>query len=311
MKFIIYDPKTKLHKMLIESLCFELNNKYNIETLLINNTLTNCNPNILNNIDYKNDTILIILNPHFLKDCIEIKSDISQISLNFKSKILYITEPINLLIEKKVYEEFIKIIKPKALWTYTYENFNKINTYLKIHRVPPFFNTTFDFCTISLENLKNKGVDQLIFFGNINENRESIINNYIINKIRETKKNEIKKEEKSNIILNINDSWSKSSWQNILSKYLFYLNIHRRPNCKSFEALRIIPILYNGGVIFSAHCNKIEEQEYKEYNIYFLDESEIYDKYRELLQHINYDIIYQKTINFRNKNFDLDLLKII
>ena len=285
MKYIIYDPKTELHKMFIESLCFELQkNKY--ETLVINNLKNNTT---LYNFDYNNDKILIILNPHFLKDCLIVKSELIFISLNFKLKILYLTEPINLLIEKKVYEEFIKTLKPFQLWTYTYENFNKLNTYLKIYRVPPLYNNIFIILFTKNKNYTNK----IIFFGNINENRQNIINNYFPHN------------SKSNSILNITNTWTKSDWKEILDNNLFYLNIHRRPNCKSFESLRIIPILSNGGIILSSRCNEKEEEEFKEYNIYFLDENELYFKYNSLLENINYEEIYQKTVSFRNKKYDL------
>ena len=157
-----YNLKPKLQK-----------NKY--ETLVINNLKNNTT---LYNFDYNNDKILIILNPHFLKDCLIVKSELIFISLNFKLKILYLTEPINLLIEKKVYEEFIKTLKPFQLWTYTYENFNKLNTYLKIYRVPPLYNNIYNLCDLSVNNLKQRKTNKIIFFGNINENRQNIINNY-------------------------------------------------------------------------------------------------------------------------------------
>ena len=48
---------------------------------------------------------------------------------------------------------------------------------------------------------------------------------------------------------------------------LFYLNVHRRVNCKSFESFRIIPLLANGSVIFSELCNESEIEEYKNYII--------------------------------------------
>ena len=292
MKYIIYDPKTELHKMFIDSLCFELEKLNHI--YLIINKIDAIDINYINN---EKTIIVIILNPHFLKDDELIKSTIKYISSKFKLKILYITEPLNLLIEKKVYEEFIRLLKPFHLWTYTFENFNKLNIHTPIFRVHPICNETYNLCSINPENLKNRNTKQIIFFGNINENRQNIIKANFNNQ--------------EDLIINIKDDWSKSKWENILDKNLFYLNIHRRQNCKSFESFRIFPILYNGGVIISSRCNKREEEEFKEYNIIFVDDNELLlNKYQELLHNIDYEKIYEKTINFRNRKSNLSMILI-
>ena len=71
-------------------------------------------------------------------------------------------------------------------------------------------------------------------------------------------------------------------------------------NCKSFEAFRIIPILANGGVIFSERCNDEEEQEYKDYNIIFVERKDLYSTFKKYKENINYDDILRKTLLFRN-----------
>ena len=291
-KFIIYDPISKdfipsspqLYTFFINSLSIELTNR-NIDNITIDKITK------LSNIDYKNSIILIIINPHFINDYTEIRNEIQYISNNFKYKILYLTEPINFLVEKNVNLNLIKIIKPYCLWTYTYENFNKLNTKLNIYKIFPNYNNSYNFLDINHENIKQKNINKIIFFGNINENRRSVCKQF------------------NEYLINITDSWSKIEWTKILNKHLFYLNIHRRNNCKSFESFRIIPILANGGVIFSERTNLKEEEEYKDYNIIFSEKNKLYDTFLEYIKDINYDVILANTIKFRENmkiNSELD-----
>ena len=277
-KFIIYNPKTELFNFFIESLYIEFK-KRNINICSYNQTLIETD---------KNDIILIIINPHLIYDYIEIKNEIINISKNYKYKILYLSEPIKFLVEKNVYLELIKMIKPYCLWTYTYENFNKINTYLNIFKIFPNYNDAYNF---NIHNTCNKNTQKIIFFGNINENRQEICNQF------------------NNYLINKTDTWTKIEWTEILNNYLFYLNIHRRNNCKSFESFRIIPILANGGVIFSERTNIKEENEYKNYNIIFVEKQNLYNTFIDYIKNINYDIINQNMHNFRNNmniNINID-----
>ena len=100
MKLIIYNPVTHLFDFFIDSLKYELLNR-NIETILYHKDTYYEN----------NNPILIIVNPHFIFDYKEIYDTIINISKIFKYKILYLTEPINFIIEKKVYNDLIKLIK--------------------------------------------------------------------------------------------------------------------------------------------------------------------------------------------------------
>ena len=232
--------------------------------------------------DYKKDIIIIFLNPHFLKSHIDIKNEITNISNKFSFKILYITEPISFLIEKKVYEEMIKIIRPCCLWTYTYENFNKLNTNIKMYRIIPRRYELLDKSYLSYDKDKSdKRADKIVFFGNINGIREDVCRLFGDN------------------LINITDAWTIEDWQPILKEYLFYLNVHRRKNCLSFEAFRIVPILFNGGIVISENINKKEQDELSEFNIYFTDRNNIINVFNEIKNDIQYDIIYQKMVNFR------------
>jgi hypothetical protein len=118
MNFIIYNPKTQLFDFFINSLKIELD-KRNIKTTILHDEELN-----FNTINTK-DIILIIINPHFIFDYKNICENINKISKLYKYKILYLTEPINFIVEKKVYLELIKLIKPYCLWTYTNENFKQ------------------------------------------------------------------------------------------------------------------------------------------------------------------------------------------
>lgn len=273
MKFIIYNPATKLFDNFILAL------KYDLENLKMD--VMNYNEKLNYNIDFKIDIIMIIVDPHFIFDYKYIEEEIFIISKNFKYKILYITEPINFIIEKNIYTNLIKQINPYCLWTYTEENLYKLHIPQKIFKIFPE-NKLFQFINVSLDKLKERNINNIIFFGNINENRIDIYNlfkKYIINKT---------------------SSWSMEEWSEILSNNLFYLNIHRRKNCKSFESFRIVPILANGGVIFSERCNNIEESLYKNYNIIFVEKNNLYTTFLDYINNINYDDIYEKYNKYIN-----------
>ena len=279
MKLIIYNPVTHLFDFFIDSLKYELNSR-NIDLINYNN-----------NSDFDTDNpILIIVNPHFIFDYKEIYDNIINISKIFKYKILYLSEPINFIIEKKVYNDLIKLIKPYSLWTYSKENFNKLNTLGKYFKIFPNYNESYNFIDINYTNLKNRSIENIIFIGNITDSRSWIKTAF------------------SNLI-NITNSWSKEEWINIINNHLFYLNIHRRVNCKSFESFRIIPLLANGSVIFSEYCNESEMEEYKDYNIIFCSKEELYTTYINYIKNIDYDEIFRKALLFRSVmtvNKDLD-----
>jgi hypothetical protein len=273
LKFIIYNPKTNLFDFFIEALLFELEEK-KIEYEYYNN---------LTNFNYKNDIFFIIINPHFIFDYKDIYNELLNIKKKFKHKILYITEPINFLIEKKVYTDIINLIQPFCLWTYTYENFNKLNLYQKIFKIFPINKKLF-FCeNITIEKLKKKNIDKLIFFGNINNNRKDICDKLF----------------NEDLLINFTDKWSKEEWTEILESNLCYINVHRRIGCKSFESFRIIPILANGGIVFSEKFNEKEEEFYKDFNIIFFEKKELINIFKNFIKNINYEDILNKTNNFK------------
>jgi len=286
MKFIIYNPASKLFNFFEEAILYELHLK-NIECIKYSNA------DVLNeNINPLKDIFLIIVNPHYIYDYNEIKKTIIDISKTFKFKIFYLTEPINFIIEKRVFTDLIKIIKPYALWTYTVNNFKKLNIYQPIYKVFPHYNETMNFVDIDINSLKLRNTNKIIFFGNINIVRYEICNEF------------------NKYLINITDIWSKTEWANILNKHLFYLNIHRRDGCESFETFRIIPILANGGIVFSESVNKIEEEYYNNFNIIFYKKSELYNEFIKYIKTIDYNEINNRAKLFREyflkNNCELD-----
>jgi len=277
MKFIIYNPRTHLFDFFLNSLKLSLKD-INIDMLIYNNN------NFFNddNIDYKNDIILIIINPHFIFDYSEIRNNIISIKNRFKYKILYITEPINFIIERKIYEDIIRTINPFALWTYTNHNLNKLKFKLNIFRIFPLYNLAYNFVNIEKSLLKQRNNNDIIFLGNITDNRKNICDMFGSNLINKT------------------ESWTKEEWTNILSNNLFYLNLHRRIRCESIELFRIVPILANGGVIFSESVNMGEEEEFRDYNIIFTNRENLFNVFTEYKNNINYEKIYLKAEIYRN-----------
>ena len=292
MRFIIYNPKTELFTFFVNSLIQELNihnitNIYHVQTNKINMSFSE-----LNKPD-KTDIILILLNPHFIFDYPEICAELNSINKTYIYKILYITEPINFLVEKKVYQQIIQQIKPYCLWTYTKENFNKLNTYIKTFKVYPSYNESINI--IDINNQKNNyNQSKIVFIGNITENRKPIIQIF----------------SEHDMLIHYENKWTKEEWKHILENNLFYLNIHRRLNCKSFETFRINNILANGGYIISEKCNVEEEEYYSKYNIVFVERSLLYDTFLNISKSIDYNDILQKALLFRenmlHNNFELN-----
>ena len=282
MSIIFYDPITKLHNLFILSLIYELNNnghRYEI----INKIEID-----YNNYDLDHDIIIIFLNPQFLKTHKNIYDEFIKISNNFKYKIYYITEPLDYLIDIKVCETYIKILKPFKLLTYTNENLNKLKVFQSITKLCPKFNNYIDMGDYSIETIKNKNKDKIIFMGTMNNHRENVFKNM------------------ENKIVVKNDIWNMDEYQEIIENNLFFINIHRRNGCKCLEYLRIIPILANGCIVISELSNEEDMNELKDYNIYFCDKANILETYYNILKNINYNEVfynevYKKVNKFREE----------
>ena len=291
MNIYIYDPETENHLFITEILIDELK-KYSHNNVKIIKNMNEEN----NFLDIKDSTCkniyFIFLNLYFLHSTNnQIKEDFKKLC-NEKYKVLYITEPIQLEIEKKLYKNAISKLKPNKILTYSKGNYNKLNIYNKLIKFYPINANYLNFTDISLNNLKKRNTKEFIFFCKLNDYRKQVIETY-----------------QSNIKI-IEDCWTKESWSNILYNYLFYINIHRRKDCSCLETMRIYPILYNGGVIISSIVNEKEMKELENYNIYFCKDDEIENKIIELQTTINYEKILIKTNIFRNqKNEDMKIIQ--
>lgn len=253
MVYLVYDPFTKNHKFLINNLRHNLN--------IFNHEL-----NELDNVDDKNDInnmYIILINHMFLIENDKAKKDYKNL-LKKKNKILYITEPIELMIEKKFYTKIINELKPLKVYTYCEENLTKIKPICKFINFYPINKTYFKFLEINGPMYKNKDLTKIVFIGKMNEYR---------NKLKEIFKDDL---------IIIEDKYNKEEWIEIIKKYQYFVNVHRRPNSKCFESMRILPLLFNNCTIISEHVNNKEESYFKEGNIYFCKLEKMKDKFDEI-----------------------------
>ena len=270
-KIYIYDPFTKLHKFIINNIKYELEEYFDIF--------------IINHIEEIDCIIIIFINFHFIKDNL-IKDDYSKLIEN-KYNILYITEPINFIVEKNIYNRIIREIHPILLLTYSFGNSNKLKIKQKLIKFYPINKNYFSFS--KLNNLSNKDNEKVVFIGKINDNRSYIKDLF-----------------KDRLII-IDDKWTEHEWVNIIDKYLFFINIHRRKGCKCLETMRIYPLLYNGCVVFSENVNEKEMEIYKEYNISFCESKLLLESINNY--NVDFDKIKNKTLKFRNRsNNCIDIL---
>jgi len=277
MCIIFYDPCTQLHKLFISSLICELNKiKYEFE--IINSIEIN-----YENFNLEHDIIIIFLNPQFLKTHKDIYDEFINISKKFKYKIYYITEPLDYLIDIKVFEDCIKILKPYKILTYTNENINKLNVHQNVIKLTHKFNNHIDICEYDISKLMERNKDRIIFLGNLNSYREDFF------------------KKMDNKIIIKNNIWHIDEYQQILENNLFFINIHRRNGSKCLEYLRIVPLLANGCIVLSELSNEEDMNELKNYNIYFCEKNEILNTYNYLIKNINYEDVYNKVIKFRNE----------
>ena len=278
MMYYIYNPFTKNHDFLVNNLKLNLNIfNYKLEEIT----------DIDNSIDNEN-IYLIIINHMFLIENEKAKLDYNNL-LKKKKKILYITEPLELIIEIKFYNKIIKELKPIKVLTYCEENLKKIKPICNYFNFYPINKDYFKFINFFKESLEKKILNKIVFIGKMNDYR---------NKIKDIFKDDL---------IIIEDKYKKEEWIEIMSKYQYFLNIHRRPNSKCFESMRILPLLYNDCTIISEHVNIKEEEYFKQGNIYFCKLEEMKIKFDEIKKLNIGDIIrnshkinYNKYINMIN-----------
>ena len=278
MVYLVYDPFTKNHKFLINNL------KHNLK--VFNQKLDEIHE--INECEDKENTYIILINHMFLIENNKAKKDYYNL-LKKKNKILYITEPLELLIEIKFYIKIIKELKPLKVYTYCEENLIKIKPLCKYINFYPINKTYFKFLDINGPMYNEKDLTKIVFIGKMNNYR---------NKIKELFKDDL---------IIIEDKYNKEEWIEIIKKYQYFINVHRRPNSKCFESMRILPLLYNDCTIISEHVNKKEESYFKESNIYFCKLEEMKDKFEEI-KSISFNEIVRNSRNTEyNKYINMNI----
>jgi len=279
----IYNPKTQNHLFLIEMIKQQLQS-YSIPVQEIHEIQDKGN---------QDDIYLLFLNFYFLFDNPVIQKEF-QFLCRQKYKILYITEPIQFLIDKQLYQTQIRKLRPNLIFTYSQENCKLFTNQFPMIRFFPIDHHYLNFTNINnVQDLQQKDTTSLLFIGKMNDYRKNIL-------YRSSFKN----------IKIIEDAWTKDSWTTLVKKHLFFLNLHRIKENKCLELMRIVPILYNGGIVISSAINQEETKEFKDYNIHFCNQDEeIYDIYLQIKKNLNYKEIYRKMLLFRNKeNHDIKKL---
>ena len=278
MVYLVYDPFTKNHKFLINNL------KHNLK--VFNQKLDEIHE--INECEDKENTYIILINHMFLIENNKAKKDYYNL-LKKKNKILYITEPLELLIEIKFYIKIINELKPLKVYTYCEENLIKIKPLCKYINFYPINKTYFKFLDMNGPMYNDKDLTKIVFIGKMNNYR---------NKIKELFKDDL---------IIIEDKYNKEEWIEIIKKYQYFINVHRRPNSKCFESMRILPLLYNDCTIISEHVNKKEESYFKEGNIYFCKLEEMKDKFEEI-KSISFGDIVRKSRNTEyNKYINMNI----
>lgn len=286
----IYNPKTQNHLFLIEMIKQQLQS-YSIpvqEIHKIQETLP-----FIQDKNNQEHIYLIFLNFYFLFDNPTIQKEF-QFLCKQKYKILYITEPIQFLIDKQLYQTQIRKLRPNLIFTYSRENCKLFPNQFLMSRFYPIDHHYLNFNnTSSAQELQQKDTSSLLFVGKKNDYRKHILSTTSFENVQI-----------------IEDAWTKDSWTILLKKHLFFVNLHRIKENKCLELMRIVPILYNGGIVISSAVNQEETKEFKDYNIYFCDQDdEIYDIYLQIKQNLNYEEVYRKMLLFRNKkNCDIEKL---
>ncbi len=285
--FYLINPFPKLHLFLVECIerelirkgnnvinCYSLEMAYNEQTWM-----------------KQGDILILFIHPLYLLKNSEMMNFMENEKVLRCQRILYITEPLTLSLDRMGYQQILKKYKIYDLWTYTEANRvlfkpTKIHPFRTFHRISPLYNETFNWLSLE-EDGGERDRDKLVFIGNMSVSRKKVIEDCFDEEIE-------KIEHKTEI-------WTKEEWKEMLRERRFYLNLHRIPGCPCLEYLRIIPILSNGGVVISERCNEVEMNELRNYNIFFCDREQIYEVWKRLKDNMELEEINNRWELFRNE----------
>ncbi len=243
MKYLIYNPFPQNHIFFVKCLkLYYFEEGINVEEIQKVKSYDNDD-----NIIY-----FILINHMYFIENKEAMHDLVSL-IQKKNKILYITEPIELMIEKQYYQKLVQRLKPQKIYTYCEENKNKFKTFIPLEY---FYPINKDYLTFSKKQKKEKNKNKIVFIGKMNEYRNQLYDIF------------------GDDLIVFENKYTKDEWLEIVDMYYYFINVHRRPNSKCFESFRLIPLLQNDVVILSEHVNTIEEEKYKK-KIHFCELNEM------------------------------------
>jgi hypothetical protein len=254
-KYLFFHPFDHLHDFLVESLVYEMNAE----------SIKN-GEELIQRAIQETDILVYVIHPlYMLKN--EEMLQWKKIFHSWKiKKILYISEPLTLLIERKTYQYLLKEYQISEIWTYTKGNISLFTPMYKqpFYRIAPFYNPYFNWVDFNWEKYQKRKRDKIVFIGNPTKNRMNLFEPF------------------GEDLIHIKNVWTKEDWKGVLEEYMYFLNVHRIPKCGCMETLRILPILGNGGIVVSEKVNKSEMEEMNGLNIYFEEREDIYQRWLEL-----------------------------
>ena len=273
--YYLYDPKERLHTFFTQSLAYELK-EFNKEVMILHKAYPE---EIIMNVKDE-DIFIYIVHPIYLFKDEEVLKTVSLLKTKKTKKILYITEPLTLMMDRKNYRILITQMNIFESWTYTIMNQMFLSGH-RIRRISPLFSNTYEW--VSFEE-KKKNLEKIIFIGNPTKNRMEILEKF------------------GDMVFIIKEGmWEIEDWRRILIQYIFYINIHRIPRCPCMETMRLTPILSTGGFVVSENVNEKEMKEYEDYNIIFGKREDLLHIFEKVIQNWDWNEYFNRWKRYREK----------
>jgi hypothetical protein len=254
-KYVFFYPFDHLHDFLVESLVYAMNAES-----------TKHGDELIQRDFQENDILVYVMHPLYMLKNEEMLLWKKVLNQKRMKKILYISEPLTLMIERKTYQYLLREYQISEIWTYTKGNLSLFTPLYRqpFFRMAPFYNPYFDWIDKDWEKYQRRRRDKIVFIGNLSNARKGIL------------------EEMGEDVVHITNIWTKEDWKRVLEEYLYFVNIHRIPKCGCMETLRILPILANGGIVLSEKVNEGEMEEMRDINLYFEERENISKKWFEI-----------------------------